>query len=152
MTEPIVKTLEVPCDEARAFEIFANQVGTWWPLAKNTVSAMSGGVAQSVTIEPRVRGRIYEIGEDGKEHHWGNVTVFDPGSRLTLDWHINSPASEATEVDVVFTSIGENRTRVQLTYHRWEALGERADQMREGYNNGWVCVFDEAYAAACNAA
>ena len=103
MTEPIVKTLEVPCDKARAFDVFANQVATWWPLSKNTVSAMSGGVAKSVTIEPRVEGRIYEIGEDGTEH-------------------------------------------------RWEALGDRADQMREGYNNGWVGVFDEAFAAACNAA
>lgn len=151
MTEPIVKTLEVPCDAQQAFDIFVNQVAGWWPLSKNTVSAMSGGVAKSVTIEPRVGGRVYEIGPDDTEHHWGTVTAYEPGRRLTLDWHINSTADEATEVDVVFSAINAKRTRVQLTHHRWEALGDRADQTREGYNSGWVGVFDEAYAAACAA-
>lgn len=42
MIEPIVRSIDVPCDQALAFSVFLNEMHTWWPLAKFTVSAMGG--------------------------------------------------------------------------------------------------------------
>jgi len=150
MVDPVVKTIEVPCDRETAFRIFVENTSTWWPLDKNTVSAMDGNTAKSVTIEPSQGGRIYEIGHDEKEHDWGTVITYDPFAQLTLAWHINAPASEATTVEVTFAETENNKTTVQLTHHNWDSLGERAASMREGYNSGWVGVFEEAFAKACN--
>ena len=151
MTDPVVKTIEASCDAATAFTIFTEKMTTWWPLGRNSVSAMSGGVAKSVAMEPRVGGAITETGPDGETHNWGSVTRWEPGKALTLAWHIGKPAEEATIVDVAFDEIAPNRTRVALTHHGWEALGADADKMREGYNQGWVGVFEEAFGAACAA-
>lgn len=70
MLEPLVKTIDVPCSQEQAFKIFVEDINSWWPLAKNTVSAMGGEVAQSVTLEAHIGGRIYETGHDGSFHLW----------------------------------------------------------------------------------
>ncbi|MEM7260262.1 MAG: hypothetical protein AAF404_23060 [Pseudomonadota bacterium] len=39
-----------------------------------------------------------------------------------------------------------------LTHSQWEVFAEQADAMRAGYDKGWVGVFEQAYAGACQAA
>jgi len=39
--------------------------------------------------------------------------------------------------------------RVTLTHSGWEALEENGGGMRDGYNSGWVHVFEELYVGAC---
>lgn len=150
MAEPVIKTIDVPCTPEKAFDIFVTNVSSWWPLGKNSVSAMAGKVAQSVTIEPKAGGRIYEIAHDGETHEWGSVAVYDPSDRLVLNWHINSPASEATLVEITFSPNSNGGTCVNLVHSGWEILGERGSDMREGYNSGWVSVFETAFKGACN--
>jgi len=149
MLSPISKSIEVPCDQEHAFTVFVNEVTTWWPLAKNSVSAMGGEVAKKVVIEPKTGGEVYEIGHDDTHHTWGSVTRFDPHTQLTLDWHIGLPADNASEVDVQFIAIDSKTTRVDLTHSRWEAFGDKAEAMRNGYDQGWVGVFEEAFKNAC---
>ena len=48
MIEPIVRSIDVPCDQALAFSVFLNEMHTWWPLAKFTVSAMGGSPAKTI--------------------------------------------------------------------------------------------------------
>ncbi|MEM1285417.1 MAG: SRPBCC family protein [Pseudomonadota bacterium] len=145
MTEPIIKTIEVPCPPSTAFDAFTRDIGTWWPKESHSVSAMDGNTARAVTMEPHVGGSLTETGHDGTIHHWGSVKVFKPGEHLQLAWHINAPESEASTVDVTFTKTGRG-TRVELKHHNWENLGDRADDMRDGYNKGWVNVFEVVYA------
>ena len=38
MLEPIVTTIEVPCGQERAFNVFVNDMPTWWPLDKRSMS------------------------------------------------------------------------------------------------------------------
>ncbi len=149
MLSPISKSIEVPCNQKQAFTVFVNEVQTWWPLAKNSVSAMGGAVAKKVVIEARSGGEVYEIGHDDTHHTWGSVTKFSPHDQLTLDWHIGLPAENASEVDVQFIAIDANTTRVDLTHSRWEAFGDKAEAMRNGYDQGWVGVFEEAFKNAC---
>ncbi len=142
------KTIEVPCDRKKAFTVFVHEVNSWWPLAKNTVSAMGGAVAKKVTIEPNLHGKVFEIGHDNTEHIWGSVTRYDPYNGITLDWHIGTPAENASEVTVDFTELGNGNTQVVLIHSRWEALGDQAAEMRAGYNSGWVGVSEQAYRGA----
>lgn len=151
MLEPIRKTLDVPCNTEKAFTVFVNEVNSWWPLDKNTVSAMGGEVAQKVVIEPKLDGRVYEIGHDGTEHLWGSVTRYSPFTAITLDWHIGLPPEQASVVDVEFSPLDDSLTRVVLTHSRWEAFGDKAEEMRAGYDGGWVGVFEQAYRSALDA-
>ncbi len=149
MLDPIRKMIEVPCSQEHAFRVFVEKVETWWPLDKNSVSAMNGGVAKKVVMESREGGRVYEVGHDDQIHEWGSVTLYDPYNRFRMDWHIGLPAESASDVDVIFTALDDNRTRVELTHARWEAFGDKAESMRNGYDNGWVGVFEEAFQSAC---
>ena len=150
MIEPVRKTIEVPCDQATAFKTFVEQASSWWPLDKHSISAMNGHAAKSVTIEPRPGGKILEVANDDAIHEWGSVSTYEPFDKLSLNWHVNAPPHQATFVDIVFTRLEAERTRVDLTHHNWEVLGDRAAETREGYNRGWVGVFETAYANALN--
>ncbi len=150
MTDPVVKTIDVPCDPAKAFAIFTDRMTHWWPLDRNSVSAMGGAVAKSVSLEGRVGGAITETGPNGETHNWGSVKRWEPGKALSLAWHIGKPESEATIVDVAFEPI-EGGARVTLTHHGWDVLGAEAEKMREGYDRGWVGVFETAFKDACAA-
>jgi len=150
MLAPVIKTIDVPCNQEQAFKIFIEEITTWWPLDKNSVSAMGGGVAKAVSIEPKVGGKIIEIGHDDTEHFWGTVNSYDPNAAFSLNWHIGLPAESASLVGVTFTAIEDDKTRVELTHSNWEAFGDKAADMRAGYEGGWVGVFETAYQAACN--
>ena len=71
MLNPIVKTIEVPCSQEKAFGVFVNDMGSWRPLDKRSMSLMhTGEPAKSSRVEPKLGGKIVEIGADDAEHHW----------------------------------------------------------------------------------
>lgn len=148
MPEPVIKTIDVACAPATAFRIFTQDLSRWWPKDKHSVSAMGGQPARSVTMDARQGGKLIEIGHDGTEHHWGSVKTYDPPAKLSLLWHIGKSAAEATIVEVEFTGQA-NGTRVTLSHHGWEILGDDAQKMRDGYNAGWVFVFETCFNDAC---
>ena len=149
MIDPVRKEITVNCDAQTAFDTFARNISSWWPKDKHSVSAMNGKVAQNVILDPQTGGRIYEIAHDGAELDWGSVKEFEDGKRLVLNWHINAPASEATEVEVSFSSRDDGKTDVVLIHRNFEVLGDNGPGMRDGYNNGWVNVFENHFAGAC---
>lgn len=150
MIQPVVKSIEVSCDPATAFEIFTKRIAKWWPLDGHSVSAMSGHTAKLLTLEPRNGGLLYETSADGKREDWGSVQIWEPGRRLMLKWHVMGPASQATQVDIQFTRTPDG-TRVDLVHSGWEILGENAQERRDSYSKGWVRVFETNYANACAA-
>ncbi len=149
MVEPIRKLVVVPCDPETAFKIFAEQTTNWWPREHHSLSAGKfGKPAEAVTIEPKVGGRVYETTPDGEELQWGSVLSYDPGKSICLSWHIAEPEENATEVEVTFTKTEDNKTEVVLIHRNWEVLGDRGQESRDHYNNGWVRVFEERYLKA----
>ena len=92
MPDPVIKTIEVPCSQANAFSTFIDKVGSWWPLDKNSVSAMQGEVAKKVEIEAKTGGSIYEIGHDDTRHEWGSVTTYSPSDKLVFCLLYTSPS------------------------------------------------------------
>lgn len=82
-----IHTLELATTAERAFAAFA-AIGAWW----HTTSS-------SITIKPRVDGRVVAYGRDDE---WGEVTRWDPPRALAFG-----------AIEVVFVSTGD-RTIVRF--------------------------------------
>lgn len=152
MLDPIIRIIEVPCDQPTAFHIFVEDIGLWWPLARFTQSAMFGQPARTVVIEPKVGGAVYEVSADGSRVIWGAVVHYELPVLLSMDFHIPLPKEQVNQrslVEVRFEFVGAKRTKVTLTQTNWEAFGQRGSMLHGGYGLGWANIFDECYATAC---
>jgi hypothetical protein len=151
MLEPLVKTIEVPCSQKEAFTVFLD-MATWWPTTKFATAVMRGQTVKALRVEAKQGGRIVEVGSDGHEQLWGTIKTYDPYRYLNLDFHIPHPSEKDpgfSTVEVRFTALGDDRTRVELTQSNWEALGEVAKMVQGGYRQAWVMIFEGAYKTAC---
>ncbi|MEP1201112.1 SRPBCC domain-containing protein [Tateyamaria sp.] len=148
MTDPIIKTIDVPCGVNRAFEIFVNRISAWWPLDGHAASAAAGKAALGVTIEPKVGGAIYETMYDGTRSDWGEILEYEAGRKLAMTWHPGNNAENPTRVDVAFEQMSDALTRVTLTHSGWEVWADEAADKRQSYDTGWDFVFVGQYAAA----
>ena len=143
-TAPITKSIIANRTIEDAFRIFTEEIGTWWPVAKYSLSEER---AETTVIEPRVAGRLYERTRGGEELVWGVILVWDPPRRRVHTWHVGRET--ATEVEVTFTA-EENGTRVQLEHRYWERHGAEAAALRASYDGGWDVVLGR-YAEATGA-
>lgn len=134
--DPVAKTLHVELSPEAAFDLFVNRMGDWWPLATHSVAE---DLAVGVRVDARVGGAIREVTSDGAEHEWGVISVFEPGSHFRCLWRPGSPADLATEVDLRFEAAGSG-TRITLVHSGWEARGDDARRVRDGYESGWDVV------------
>ena len=138
---PVRKSIEVRASVEDAFEVFANDMDSWWPRTHH----IGKSPMTRCVLEPRAGGRCYSEQEDGTECDWGSVLAWDPPSRLMIAWQITPTwqfepdISRSSEVDVHFTSLGENLTRVDLEHRHFERLGEGGRAMRAGVDDpsGW---------------
>ena len=147
MIEPIRLSFEVDCPSERAFEVWTSRIDQWWP-ADHTVS---GEADATVVLEPRSGGRIFERTAAGTEHEWGEVTVWDPPSRLGYLWHLRRDRADATQVEITFIDRGDATTRVEIEHHGWEALGAEAEDWRDRNYGGWATLLPHFIAAATSA-
>ena len=146
--EPLRLEFEVACPVAHAFDVWTERIGVWWPL-DHTVSAVSG---LAVVLEPRVGGRIFERTPEGVEHEWGEVSVWDPPSRLVYWWHLRRDRSDATQVEIRFVALNSALTRVEIEHRGWERLGARGVEWRDANYAGWSTLLPHFIAAAAPAA
>ncbi len=153
MLEPIIRTIEVPCNQKRAFTIFINEMDSWWPLDKFTTTTSSGKAAASIRVDAKEGGEIIEVSPDGTECMWGTINKFNPYDFISMDFHIPHPKEDVKNrslVEVRFTVLGKNQTKVELQQSNWEAFGKRAKDLQGGYGGGWTIIFESAYRAACS--
>ena len=158
--EPLVIEFEVAVSPARAFSVWTERCGTWWPRS-HTVS----GDPAAITFEPRAGGRIFERADDDQEHDWGRVLDWEPPSRLRYRWHLFFDPSEATEVEVTFTAVAPpspaagadaddtradaaRRTAVRLEQRGWERLGDAGAERRARTYGAWARITAAFIAAA----
>lgn len=132
-SEPLLTVFEVACSADHAFDVWTRRIGTWWP--KDHTVAGVGDV--DVLIEAGVGGRILERRADGEEHVWGEITTWEPPSRLGFRWHLGRPPEPATDVEVRFLPQGADVTRVEIEQQGWERFGEEAATLRERNHVGW---------------
>ena len=151
MMEPLVKSIEVACNQEQAFTLFLD-MGSWWPTGRFATSVMRGPTVKVLRGDAREGGRIVEVGSDDRETLWGTIRRYQPYEYLNLDFHIPHPTEPNpgfSTVELRFTPLGDARTRVELRQSNWEALGAVAKMVQGGYQQAWVMIFEEAYQAAC---
>ncbi len=141
---PVRKSVVVPLAPERAFRLFTEGMGTWWPLASHSISDER---AASCGIEPRVGGAVYELRDDGERLVWGSIEVWEPPARFVMRWHPGRDVATGQQVEVRFAAVPEG-TRVDLEHRDWERLAERAEAARTSYDTGWDLVLARCYVDA----
>jgi uncharacterized protein YndB with AHSA1/START domain len=130
---PVVRAISVAVPPERAFKVFTERIGAWWPLEMHGVF---GDKAKTCVMEPRVGGRVYEVSVDGEEASWAEVTAYEPPERIVWSWRPNRDRPAPTEVEITFTPEGGG-TRVELMHRGWELLGDEGAEARDSYDSGW---------------
>ena len=150
-SEPIRRTVRLERPVEEAFRLFVEDIGTWWPAERFSRAADDqygeGVTVARVVFEPRAGGRLYEVTSEGVEGTWAEVLAFEAPSRFVLAWKPNDRPEPPTEVEVRFDADGAG-TVVSLEHRGWERLGERAQEARERYADGWRIPLERYVAAA----
>jgi uncharacterized protein YndB with AHSA1/START domain len=146
----VSRTITVAATQERAFQVFTEQLGSWWPKEYHIGET---DMADFV-LEPMDGGRWYEVGVDGTECETGRVTAYEPPDRVVLAWHLNGSwrydpdPAHASEVEVRFIAESDGRTRVELEHRNFERHLQDADAVHGSVDGpgGWdFCL--AAYAA-----
>lgn len=130
---------EVDAPIARAFHVFTAEIDTWWDADKHILEAP---LAEMV-FEPFVGGNIIDRGVDGSECRWARVLAYEPPHRVCFSWDINiqwqieTDHDRTSEVEIAFTEITPERTRVVLTHRHLDRHGEGWESMRDAVGGGW---------------
>lgn len=135
------KSIVVEAPIERAFGVFTEQIGSWWPEDHHILQAE---LAEMV-FEPRAGGHVYDCGVDGSECRWARVLAYEPPNRIliswdiSLQWQLETDPEKTSEIEVQFVAEGPSRTRVELEHRGLERHGEGWRQMRDavGSPNGW---------------
>lgn len=138
LVAPVTKTIVVSCLPERAFALWTEQIGSWWPLRTHSVFHDD---AVELVFEPKLGGQVYEVSSTGERNVWSTVLAWDPPSRIVLTWSPDRDQSVQTELELRFTAEGLG-TRVQLIHRGWERWGEQAQSYRDGYDSGWAGVLE----------
>ncbi len=135
---PIIRSIAVKAEPARAFELFTTQMQAWWPLGKATIGKQP---AVSVILEPRVDGRWFERDAQGQETQW------EPPHRLLLTWQIGTDwayhSDLLTELELTFAAQAGGGTIVTLEHRHLERLGAAAAGHRDMLDGGWPTMLGE---------
>ncbi len=141
---PVRKTLTVGVPVRDAFEVFTEDVDSWWPRTHH----IGKTPMTRIVIEGRRDGRCYTNHEDGSVCEWGTVLVWEPPHRLVLawqmthDWQYEPALARSSEVEVRFVPVRRDATRVELEHRFFERHGEHGGVVRASVDapNGWTLV------------
>jgi uncharacterized protein YndB with AHSA1/START domain len=150
--ESIRQSVSVRADVARVFQLFTEEMGTWWPLElySRAVSEFERDSVKVTALEFQGRpdGLILEHLSDGKVLPWGKITAWEPPRRVVMAWRPHPRPEPPTEVEVTF-SAGVDGTLVEVDHRGWERLSQEFhDSLYETYARGWVTTLDSFTAAA----
>jgi uncharacterized protein YndB with AHSA1/START domain len=138
---PVRKSITVKAGPERAFQVFTDELDTWWPRSHHIGKVPM----RKAIVQGAVGGRCYSEQTDGTECDWGTVVVWDPPRRLVLAWQINGQwqyepdLAKSSEVEVRFTPESDGSTRVDLEHRYLHRHGPDAAAMRTAVDapNGW---------------
>lgn len=126
----VAKEVTVEAPLAVAFDVFVEHA--WWPVESHHIAPTPGVAA---VLEPFIGGRWYERDAGGVETDWGVVKIWQPPYRLLLTWQVNPQWTyeedplRGSEIEVTFTPVDANQTRVALVHRRLERYGPETGRM-----------------------
>jgi len=146
--EPIRRTLLVKAPPARAFALFTEQIGKWWPKGRS----IGAQPHEDIVIEPVPGGRWFERSADGVETDWGRVAAWEYPNRLLLNWHLNAEfkfdPNSFTEVEITFEPANGDQSLVRLEHRLLERLGDAAGRVAGLLAGGWPGMLERFAAHA----
>jgi Activator of Hsp90 ATPase homolog 1-like protein len=146
--QAIRRHVVVQAGQRRAFEVFTEEMTSWWPADHHIGSTP----IEEIIIEPHEGGRWYTRHQDGTETSTGYVAAWEPYDRVILTWQIGADwkydPKLRTSVHLRFIPEGPDRTRLELEHRDLEAYGAEADRMRQIFEQpgAWDTTL-RAYAA-----
>jgi uncharacterized protein YndB with AHSA1/START domain/uncharacterized protein YciI len=135
---PVRHEIVVNAPIERAFRVFTDGFGRWWP---KTHTIASFPVDRAI-IEPWVGGRCFDRGADGRECDWGQVLAWEPPARLVLAWQVDGTWSyepevvNASRVTISFAALG-GQTRVTVVHDEFERHLNAGPDLADGVRDGW---------------
>jgi uncharacterized protein YndB with AHSA1/START domain len=129
----MTKTVVLACDPARAFALFTEHAGQWWPEDRRHTDDNAS------TIRMEASGRFFERAIDGTEVELGIVRMFEPPHRLSLDWFPGTGADAPTHVDIVFEPVDAG-TRVTIEHDAGFAPHDLFARNIAAYDRSWDLV------------
>ncbi len=136
----IEKRVVLRCSPERAFLLFTENAGEWWPDERRHTDDL----ASVIRIE--AAGRFFERAGDGSEVELGIVRVFDPPKRLVIDWFPGTGAAHPTRVEIRFEAIAGG-TQVTVVHDAGAAGGETFSLNAPAYARSWDAVLAAVAAA-----
>ena len=147
-TDPttVHSSIEVHATRARAFEVFTRDFGAFKPAEHNLLAVP---IAETV-VETHVGGHIIDRGTDGSECRWARILAYDPPDRFVFSWDISpywqveTDTAKTSEVEVLFTDLGQDRTRVSIEHRHLDRHGAGWEGVRDGVSTGegWPLYLD----------
>jgi uncharacterized protein YndB with AHSA1/START domain len=146
----IERKVEAPLE--RAFEVFVDRLGTWWPRdytwAKDNL--------EEIGIEAKVDGHCFERSKDGSRAVWGTVLTFARPHHIVFTWQIEFDRSAepnialASRVDVRFVAPTPETTDVLLVHRDFPRHGSGWQKYRSNMasKSGWPKLLDRYVKAA----
>ena len=140
----IERKVEAPLE--RAFEVFVDRLGTWWPRdytwAKDNL--------EEIGIEAKVDGHCFERSKDGARAVWGTVLTFARPHHIVFTWQIGFDRSAepnialASRVDVRFVAPTPETTDVLLVHRDFPRHGAGWQKYRSNMasKSGWPKLLD----------
>lgn len=134
-------SIDVNAPTQRAFEVFTRDFGAFKPPEHNLPATP---IAETV-VETHVGGHIIDRGADGSECARATVLAYEPPDRFVFSWDISphwqveTDPGKRSEVEVTFTALDGNRTRVDIHHRDLDRHGEGWAGVREGVSTdeGW---------------
>lgn len=135
----IVKSVVLACDPGRAFALFTEQAGLWWPAGRRHSKDPNS------TIRMEATGRFFERSNDGTEVELGVVRHFEPARRLLLDWYPGTGPESPSQVEITFEA-ADGGTRVTVRHRQGSAGSAAFEGNAPAYDRSW----DQVLAAAAS--
>lgn len=138
---PVRKSITVKASAEDAFRIFTEDFDSWWPRSHH----IGKSPMRRAIVECRQGGRCYTVQEDGSDCDWGRVLEWEPPARLVIAWQITHQwgyepdLAKSSEVEVRFTAVAKQTTRIDLEHRYFHRHGSGGAPMRTAVDstNGW---------------
>ncbi len=115
---PVRQSVDVHSGIEHTFDVFVREIAAWWPLRP---FSFAPDRVRNVTFERALGGRVYETWDDGTERDWGRLLEWLPPRGFVMTWNVTGTP---TEVELRFTELGSQRTRVEVEHRGWDRLTE----------------------------
>jgi len=131
-------TVDVPVEHA--FRVFTERFDEIKPRTHNLLAVP----IERTVLEPRAGGTVYDLGVDGTRCTWARVLRYEPPHRLVISWDIGphwqveTDPDRCSEVEIQFTAVAPERTRVELNHRHLDRHGDGWQSFISlGEGDGW---------------